>query len=72
MVAIYHLLGSLEGYMTTKERKDAQAFCIALDEHIQQLNEILMQPWLARTHFQVLWQELECLVGAMHKYIADK
>ena len=45
-----------------------QLSAVQLNEHVQELSGLLMQPWFTIKRFELLRQEVEGLVGAMHKY----
>ena len=63
-------LGTLEGYNDYKRKKERvpQLSAVQLNEHVQELSALLMQPWFTIKRFELLRQEVEGLVGAMHKY----
>ena len=62
--------GTLEGYNDYKRKKERvpQLSAVQLNEHVQELSALLMQPWFTIKRFELLRQEVEGLVGAMHKY----
>ena len=63
-------IGTLQGYSDYKRKKEKvpQLSVTQFDEHIQELSALLMQPWFNIRRLEVLCQEDECHVDAMHKY----
>ena len=55
------------GYNDKKE-KEPQLSSDGLQQHIERLSGILMQPWMSGKRFEVIRGDVEKLVDALHKY----
>lgn len=63
-------IGALQGYNDYKRKKEKapRLSAVQLNNHVQELSGVLMQPWFSSKRFEILRQEVEVLVNAMKTY----
>lgn len=62
-------LGSFEGYdYKHKKEKEPQLSVSGISHHVQELSNLLMQPWFHHRRFELLRKEVEMLVEGLQKY----
>ena len=58
------------GYNDFKKKKEKEPRLSkeGLEQHIQQLSTILMQPWMSSKRFEVIRKDVDKLVNSLHAY----
>ena len=59
-----------QGYNDYKKKKEKEPRLSkeGLEQHIQQLSHLLMQPWMSSKRFEVIYKDVEKLVDSLHAY----
>ena len=69
-ISIPHLFSTYRGYndFKRKKEKEPRLSTDGLNHHIEQLNNLLLQPWMSGTRVEVLRSDIDKLVDALHRY----